>query len=180
MSPDEFIALAIRTAPTEYPYFTSKLVEPDILHAWLGVTTECGESGDVIKKALIYGKEPDLINLDEEFGDKLWYIALYCWKRKITFSDLFDSTIAKLQKRFPEKFTENEAINRDVVAERAVLESYAKDDDASFDMILTRDYIKRFNIKPTIGAFFRYTPTGQDFQYQGENRWEALNATPLR
>jgi NTP pyrophosphatase (non-canonical NTP hydrolase) len=48
-----------------------------ILHAILGIASESGEIVDVYKKQFAYGKPMDLINLDEEFGDLLWYIQLY-------------------------------------------------------------------------------------------------------
>lgn len=173
MTPDEYIAKAIRTAPENYPYFTSDKLDPDIVHAWLGVTTECGESGDVVKKALIYGKEPDLVNLDEEMGDKLWYLALYCHRRQITFEYLFEQNIAKLQARFPDKFTEADALNRDVVAERKVLDSYAKNDGANFGTILTRQYIKLNQEIPTKGVRVYYPVSDQTFTFTGVT-WEEV------
>lgn len=124
MTPTEYIREVVRTAPIDYLHMGGA-INPEIFHAWLGVTTECGESGDQIKKALIYGKPIDKVNLDEEFGDKLWYIGLYCHARGITFEQLFEQNIAKLRKRFPEKFTEHNALNRDLVAERIILEQHS-------------------------------------------------------
>jgi NTP pyrophosphatase (non-canonical NTP hydrolase) len=146
MTPEEFIKNAIRTAPSEYMHFSSNLVHPDIVHAWLGVTTECGESGDVVKKALIYGKEPDLINLDEEFGDKLWYIALYCFNRNISFEHLFDLVINKLRQRFPEAYSSDAAIRRDVDKERIVLEQTT----------LTREFVRQQRRSPKAGDRFKF------------------------
>lgn len=167
MNTNEFINLCMRTAPDRYPHYNSNRVSAEVLHAWLGVTTECGESGDAIKKALIYGKELDLVNLDEEFADKLWYISLYCFARGITYEDLFDLVIAKLQKRFPNKFTQDEAINRDVVAERKLLE------EKTFQTTITRAYI-RYNdkIQPMDGEIFFYE--GNKYEYKhvdGHSNW---------
>jgi NTP pyrophosphatase (non-canonical NTP hydrolase) len=153
LSPEEYAKLADVTAPRNYEYFSSKIIDPEIVHAWIGVSTETGESGDVVKKALIYGKAPDLINLDEEFGDKLWYIALYCNHRGITFSDLFEQNIAKLQQRFPDKYNEEDAINRDTTAERRVLEQTT----------LTREYIRQMRRSPTLGS--RLSFNGTWYQY---------------
>lgn len=173
MSPDEFITLAYRTAPEAYKHISSDLVDPEIFHAWIGVTTECGESGDVVKKALIYGKEPDLVNLDEEFADKLWYIALYCKARDISFEYLFDLVIKKLQVRFPDKFTEDEAINRDVAAERRLLEE-------QYDQVkMTRQYIKENRTVPLPSAELYVAGTVYTFAFDPSAktiRWVAKDA----
>lgn len=174
MTPEEYIRLANRTAPVDYPYFTARLVHPDIVHAWLGVTTETGESGDVIKKAMIYGASPDLVNLDEEFGDKLWYIALYCFRRNISFSDLFTQNIEKLKLRFPDKYSDQAALERDTIAERRVLEAYSKDDGADAQTILTREYIRLNNTSPTEGSQVTYNYI--TWQYNG-TIWEVPSYT---
>jgi len=87
-------------------------IDPDILHAALGVASEAGEFADPVKKAIFYGKPVDLVNMDEEVGDILWYLALYCNTRGIIMGELMDRNIAKLRKRYPEKFTEDGAIAR--------------------------------------------------------------------
>lgn len=47
----------------------------DIMHMNLGLITEVGEIADIFKKELAYKKPVDVINLKEEIGDCLWYIA---------------------------------------------------------------------------------------------------------
>ena len=64
----------------------------------------------------------DAVNLKEEFGDTLWYLALGLRFLGIGFEETFAANIAKLQARFPDKFTEDAAMNRDPAAERAILE----------------------------------------------------------
>lgn len=91
-------------------------------HAAFGLVTEAAEFADVMKKQLFYGKAPDLTNLDEEIGDILWYVAIYLNARGKTFEQIFDQNNAKLKTRFPDKFTEFNALNRDLDAERKVLE----------------------------------------------------------
>lgn len=94
-----------------------------LIHAELGCCTETGEAQDMVKKALIYGKPFDKVNVLEEAGDQLWYIALKLHATGYTMEQAMERNIAKLRKRFPERFTEEAAINRDVVAEREVLEA---------------------------------------------------------
>lgn len=185
MTPEEYMALADVTVPREYKYFTSEKMHPDLVHAWIGVTTETGESGDVVKKALIYGKDPDLINLDEEFGDKLWYIALYCSRRQISFSDLMEQNIAKLQKRFPDKFSEELALTRDLPAERKALEQAALKRDKVDDMSLTRKFIHLNKRPPTNGDELYLPEVVRKFRYEYhvdgvEPLWSEIDAAPLR
>ena len=113
--------------PLEFVYSNSdkynqehKIV--DILHAIIGIATEGGELLDPIKKAMFYGKPLDLVNLDEEIGDIMWYVSIYCTARGTTIEQICEQNNAKLKTRYPDKFTESAANNRDLAKERSVLE----------------------------------------------------------
>lgn len=93
-----------------------------LLHAATGICTEAGEFFDPLKKYLFYGKPYDETNLREELGDLLWYIAIACDALDTTVELEMARVIAKLQVRYPDKFSDYLAQNRDVEAERAVLE----------------------------------------------------------
>src|SRR5687767_705976 len=82
-----------------------------LLHAGMGLCTEAGEFLDMLKKHILYGKPLDEVNLKEELGDKLWYTALALDELKTTFEEVMDVNIAKLRARYPNKFTEHDAIN---------------------------------------------------------------------
>ena len=104
---------------------TEKMTEQqlqDILHASVGIATEAGEFLDSFKKAMFYGTPIDLVNLDEEIGDHLWYIAIYAEARGTTIEKLAEKNNKKLKQRYPEKFSKEGAENRDLFAERQVLE----------------------------------------------------------
>lgn len=47
----------------------------NLLHMRLGVITEFGEALDMIKKHLAYGKPLDLVNIQEEISDIMWYLV---------------------------------------------------------------------------------------------------------
>ena len=94
----------------------------DILHAAFGMATESGEFIDQLKKSLFYGKELDTVNLKEELGDLLWYVAVACKALNTTIEQEMVRNIHKLKVRYPEKFTEDKAVNRDLNREREVLE----------------------------------------------------------
>jgi NTP pyrophosphatase (non-canonical NTP hydrolase) len=93
----------------------------DLLHASMGLVTEAGEFQDALKKHFFYGKELDLVNLKEEIGDCLWYCAVALDALGTDFEAVMQTNINKLNARYPEKFSEDQAINRDVAAEREIL-----------------------------------------------------------
>ena len=122
MSPNEYIQNALRTAPSEYTFGNTGDVTPRIEHAVIGMVTEAGECLDAIKKSKIHGKPLDKINLIEEVGDVMWYIALLADELGVSFEEIWEKNINKLRVRFPEKYSSEHAINHDTEAERKVLE----------------------------------------------------------
>lgn len=126
-----FINNAIRTESKRQPVDTSPTApatEQDIvlsrlLHASIGMNTEQAEFADMLKKHLFYGKPLDQTNLKEELGDMLWYIAVAMDALGTDFDTEMNRVINKLRVRFPDKFTDHHAENRDLVAERKVLEA---------------------------------------------------------
>lgn len=97
----------------------------DSLHMVLGMHTESAEIADVYKKALAYKNPVDFVNVKEELGDLMWYIANMCNIHGWNLEDILDTNITKLEARYPEKFTTEKALNRDLSAEREILETGA-------------------------------------------------------
>jgi NTP pyrophosphatase (non-canonical NTP hydrolase) len=93
------------------------------LHMVLGMQTEVAEIADVYKKNIAYKKPIDYVNIKEELGDAMWYIANLCNMHGWDLRDILDTNIAKLEARYPEKFTEEQALNRNLSAERKILET---------------------------------------------------------
>lgn len=94
-----------------------------ILHALMGVTTECGELMDQLKKHLIYGKPLDDVNIFEEDGDLRWYLALLEFACGYSADAAQEANINKLKARYPEKFNEIDALTRNLDNERTILET---------------------------------------------------------
>lgn len=94
----------------------------DLQHAALGMVTESAEFADMLKKHLFYGKPLDEVNLAEEIADNLWYCAMALRALGTDFETAMERNIAKLKARYPEKFTEELAENRNLDKERAILE----------------------------------------------------------
>jgi NTP pyrophosphatase (non-canonical NTP hydrolase) len=92
-------------------------------HYVLGVGTEAGELQDAVKKHIAYGRVADAVNVVEECGDVLWYVARILKLLGFSFEDAMQMNINKLEKRFPEKFTEDAANNRDLETERTQMEN---------------------------------------------------------
>ncbi len=95
----------------------------DNIHMSLGLTTESAEIADVFKKKLAYNKEIDWVNIKEEVGDLMFYVANICNINGWDLRDILDTNIAKLKVRYPDKYTDDKAINRDLLSERKELET---------------------------------------------------------
>ena len=93
-----------------------------LLHGAMGLCTEAGELQDQLKRHIFYGKPLDVNNIAEECGDLFWYLAETLTAIDRRFIDVMQTNIDKLRTRYPEKFTEYAALNRDLGAERVVLE----------------------------------------------------------
>lgn len=75
------------------------------LHASVGISGEAGEILDAVKKHWVYEKPLDRENLIEETGDILFYIQALCNLLGISLSDAIDANVDKLNKRYPQGYT---------------------------------------------------------------------------
>ncbi len=98
----------------------------DEMHMVLGISTEAGELLDAYKKHFAYGKELDKTNVGEEIADIMWYVSNLCRMLNIDMEEMLQRNIAKLKARYPEKFDEIKALNRDLEKEREILEGKYK------------------------------------------------------
>ena len=122
MKAKDYIQNAIKTERKDYDFIATGEVTPRIEHAVMGLVTEAGELMDQLKKAKIYRKDLDKVNLIEEAGDVMWYLALLCDELQVDFEDVWDRNIKKLAARYPEKYSQEKAMNRDLKTEREILE----------------------------------------------------------
>lgn len=107
--------------PEDIAKMDLKNINIRLLHAALGCFTESGELIDSIKRQYETGLL-DKVNFGEEVGDIEWYQAIGFDETGVTEASCREKNIAKLKSRYPEKFSNEAAINRDTAAERAVLE----------------------------------------------------------
>lgn len=94
----------------------------NMLHGAIGIGTEAGELLDAFKRNIFYGKPLDRVNIKEELGDIMWYIAILCRELDLDMDDILQTNIDKLRARYPEKFSSEHALNRDLEKERKILE----------------------------------------------------------
>ena len=99
--------------------------EPEIIHAILGMEGEVTEVSDVVFDSNLT-KDEKRAKIIDECGDTLWFMALLFKNFDITFEEVFAANIAKLAQRYPEKFSVEAAVNRDLEAESNVLQFQAR------------------------------------------------------
>lgn len=107
-----------------------------VLHAILGVATESGELLEAALKTLANGDIFDMVNFQEEMGDIAWYRAIGLAAAGQTIEENNSQNINKLRARFPDKYDDERALNRDLDAERVVLEGVT----ATLSMATLYDY----------------------------------------
>ena len=125
MNIKDYVANAIVTETRKHGEIERRLGSDQLqraLHSAMGMSTEANEVLDALKKAVFYGKDLDIINIYEELGDLMWYIAIMCDTWGFDLENIMEMNIKKLKARYPEKFDEERANTRDLRKERKVLE----------------------------------------------------------
>lgn len=109
-------AMARRTAPEDGDQSSV------MLHALLGIISEAGELADQLKRAYYYEETFDAVHWAEEIGDLQWYVALGAGAINLDLATCMMANLQKLAKRYPEKFNQKQAVNRDPEAEKEAVE----------------------------------------------------------
>ncbi len=100
-----------------------------IVHGIIGIITECGELVDQLMEHVVDAKPLDRVNILEECCDVDWYKNLTLDSAGYTAADVPDTLIPKLEVRYSKKqFCAEQAIERNLNAERASLEANSKRD----------------------------------------------------
>jgi len=121
MDATRYVIDSSRTAEIDRE-LVAKRVDIDLMHAGFGLATETGEFVDCLKKNFFYGQKLDRVNLIEELGDVMWYMALAARSLDVSLEQIMETNINKLKLRYKDKFTETEANERDLESERKLLE----------------------------------------------------------
>ena len=114
----------VSTLCQDFELFADRLVELDrkganierLTTAAVGMSAESGEFMEIVKKMVFQGKPWDEHNrkhLIIELGDVMWYVAQACMALDISFEEVIEGNIKKLEKRYPGgSFDINDSENR--------------------------------------------------------------------
>ena len=122
---EEFVAQVTSDCSTNFVDFADRIGELDreganierLLTAGVGINAEGGEFLEIIKKMVFQGKPWNKDNREHliiELGDLLWYVAQATMALGVSFDEVIERNVKKLEKRYPEGafdiyFSENRA-----------------------------------------------------------------------
>ena len=95
-----------------FPSPLAALSYQDLSHVTRGISTECGEIVDAVKRHLDYDQYLDIENLEEEIGDLLYYVNKLATMYGITLESAAASNQSKLRVRYPDGFSVKSAVER--------------------------------------------------------------------
>lgn len=101
----------------EYQRLASRTIRADMTgaeteyHALHGMVSEIGELHSIYQKRY-QGHHDTEEHRMKEVGDLLWFIAEYCTVRGWQLEDVMQMNIDKLEKRFPDGFSEERSLHR--------------------------------------------------------------------
>jgi NTP pyrophosphatase (non-canonical NTP hydrolase) len=94
----------------------------ETLHAVLGLVTEMAEITPLLMKYILgIDEECDEAHLNEEIGDFFFYFAILERLFGLDVGEIKQRNTAKLKVRYPDKFSSESALNRDLEAEQEAL-----------------------------------------------------------
>lgn len=76
----------------------------DLLITCLGLAGEVGEVVELVKKDIGHGRKVDLVHLQAELGDVLWYVADLATRYGLNLNTVAANNVAKLRARYPQGF----------------------------------------------------------------------------
>jgi len=109
---EHFVDEVTSDASKDFVYLADRLVELDgkganierLLTAGVGINAEGGEFLEIIKKMVFQGKpwnDDNREHLIIELGDLLWYVAQATQALGVSFEEVIETNVKKLEKRYP-------------------------------------------------------------------------------
>ena len=109
---EEFVSAVTSEASTNFVDFADRIGDLDrqganierLLTAGVGINAEGGEFLEIIKKMVFQGKpwnEDNREHLIIELGDVMWYVAQATMALDISFDEVIQRNVKKLEKRYP-------------------------------------------------------------------------------
>ena len=119
-----FVDAVTSDSSKDFVYLADRLVELDgkganierLTTAGVGLAAESGEFLEIVKKMVFQGKPWNADNREHliiELGDVMWYVAQACMALDISFDEVIERNVKKLESRYPGgKFDINSSENR--------------------------------------------------------------------
>jgi NTP pyrophosphatase (non-canonical NTP hydrolase) len=109
---EKFVDAVTSDASKDFVYLSDRLVELDgkganierLLTAGVGINAEGGEFLEIIKKMVFQGKPWNDANREHliiELGDLLWYVAQATQALGVSFEEVIERNVTKLESRYP-------------------------------------------------------------------------------
>ena len=109
---EEFVSAVTSDASTNFVDLADRLVELDrkganierLLTAGVGINAEGGEFLEIVKKMVFQGKPFNADNREHmiiELGDLMWYVAQATQALGVSFEEVIETNVKKLEKRYP-------------------------------------------------------------------------------
>lgn len=95
------------------------------------LAVEAAKIAEQVKKHVFYGKTANREIIIDAVIRVVWMAAYICKLSGVSFESVLSENIAKLRARFPDKFTESEAVDRDKAAEYKAMKEDRKDESGS-------------------------------------------------
>lgn len=107
MTGNQYQELAMRTKNPEINGYDS------LRNAAYGLNGEAGEVIDLLKKYEFQGHKLSRIDIVDELGDVLWYVALACDALGLQMDYIMAHNVEKLKERYPDGFDTDRSVNRE-------------------------------------------------------------------
>ena len=109
---EHFVDAVTSDASKDFLSLSDSLVDLDqkganierLMTAAVGISAEGGEFTEIVKKMVFQGKpfnEDNREHLIIELGDVLWYVAQATQALGVSFNDVIETNVKKLEKRYP-------------------------------------------------------------------------------
>jgi NTP pyrophosphatase (non-canonical NTP hydrolase) len=109
---EHFVDAVTSDASKDFVALADRLVELDgkganierLLTAGVGINAEGGEFLEIVKKMVFQGKpwnDDNREHLIIELGDLLWYVAQATQALGVSFEEVIETNVKKLEKRYP-------------------------------------------------------------------------------
>ena len=109
---ETFVDAVTSDASKDFVNLADRMVELDgqganierLLTSAVGMSAEAGEFTEIVKKMVFQGKpwnEDNREHLIIELGDVMWYVAQATMALGVSFDDVIEANVKKLEKRYP-------------------------------------------------------------------------------